>query len=132
VTRRLVIAAAVWTLILAALVPAALFERRHHVRAEERGMRRVLAEIGPLDGRTLAGYRLLGGVDCLTFRRGPEPFALELCVDPRGRVVSVYDRRNATPRIWSLEEEPSLSGVRVSRAQVAAILARHGVRPAGA
>jgi hypothetical protein len=87
-------------------------------------MRAVLATIGPLDQTSLAGYRRLGTFDCLLYRRGSDPFALEVCVDPGGRVVETIDRRQGDPRVWSLREDRVHSAVRVDRAEVDRLLRR--------
>jgi hypothetical protein len=89
-------------------------------------MRRVEALIGPLDNRTLSGYRVLPGYDCLVYRRGTNPYALELCVDGTGRVIEAIDRRTVDRSIWSLTFEPGSSPVRVDRAEVERLLARMG------
>lgn len=86
------------------------------------GFRIVERLVGPLDSQSLSGYRVLPGFDCLTYRRGTNPFALELCVDPAGRVVEAIDRRTSTRRIWSLRFDPDASTVRVDRVEVDRLL----------
>ena len=66
------------------------------------------------------------GFDCLVYRRGPNPYALELCVDPAGRVVEAIDRRTVDRKIWSLTFEPASSPVRVGRAVVDRLLQKMG------
>jgi hypothetical protein len=78
-------------------------------------MERVRSLIGPLDQPALTGYRVQPAFDCLVYRRGPNPFALELCADRDGRVVEAIDRRAPDRRIYSLADEPSASSVRVDR-----------------
>ena len=80
--RSVVVAAA-----LAALIAVGRFERSHEATREVHGFRIVERLIGPLDSPALSGYRVLPGFDCLTYRRGGNVFALELCVDRTGRVV---------------------------------------------
>ena len=70
-------------------------------------MARVLGEIGPLDQPEVSGYRRMTIFDCLTYRRGENPFALELCVNAQGRVIETMDRRNGEPDVWSLREIPA-------------------------
>ena len=69
---------------------------------------------------------MLPAFDCLVYRRGPNPYALELCVDHTGRVVEAIDRRTVDRKIWSLTFEPASSPVRVDRAEVDRLLARMG------
>jgi hypothetical protein len=112
--------------VLAALVPLGRWEGRRHARHEITGIRHVLALIGPLDQPSLDAYRIdVGpGLDCLLYRRGSNPFALEICFDRAGRVVEGYDRRGSSPRIWSLREDPSASTVHVDHAKALALVDR--------
>ena len=86
----------------------------------------MLAAIGPYDQPSLDAYRVgVGpGLDCLLYGRGSNPFALEFCFDPAGRVVEAIDRRGTVPRIWSLREQPSASNIHIDRAKVLALIAR--------
>jgi hypothetical protein len=125
-TRWLVAAAAV-VLGLLALIPVGRWEARRHARQELAGIRKVLAAIGPYDQQALAAYRQgVGnpGLDCLLYRRGSNPFALEFCFDGRGRVLEGYDRRGTNPKIWSLREDPSASTIHVDRARLELLIAR--------
>lgn len=123
--RRAVLAVAALA-VLALLVGAGRWERSREIRRQAAGMRRVEALVGPLDNGTLSGYRVLPGFDCLVYRRGTNPFALELCVDRAGHVVEAIDRRTVDRKIWSLTFEPGSSPVRVDRAVVDRLLARMG------
>jgi hypothetical protein len=109
---------------LAVLVLVARWEGRRHDRAEVRGMAVTRALIGPLDSPQLSGYRILPGLDCLVYRRGANPYALELCVDGDGRVVETIDRRRFDRRIHSLREDPGASSLHVDPALVARLLRR--------
>ena len=113
---------------LAALVAVGRFERSHEASREVHGFRIVERLIGPLDSPTLSGYRVLPGFDCLTYRRGGNVFALELCVDRAGRVVEAIDRRSFKRRIWSLTFDPSRSTERVNRAEVDRLLRKMGAQ----
>lgn len=115
-------AVAVGVAVLGALVPLGRWERARAARDEMAGMRRTLALVGPLDSSSLSGYRLLPGFDCLTYRRGTNPFALELCVDPSGRLVETIDRRTAARHISSLRADPTRSTIRLDRAEVDRLL----------
>jgi hypothetical protein len=111
-----------------ALVAIGRWEGRHEARHEVRGFEIVQHLIGPLDSASLSGFRVLPGFDCLTYRRGTNPFALELCVDRSGRVVEAIDRRRYDRRIWSLRFDPSASSDRVDRAEVDRLLHTMGAR----
>ena len=123
--RRALIAGAA-LLVVALLVGVGRWERSREIHRQAAGMRKVGALVGPLDNGTLSGYRRLPGFDCLVYRRGPNPYALELCVDPAGRVVEAIDRRTVDRKIWSLTFEPSSSPVRVDRAEVDRLLKKMG------
>jgi hypothetical protein len=107
---------------LGLLVPVGRWERARAAREEIAGMRRVQQLVGPLDSASLSGYRVLPAFDCLTYRRGADPFALELCFAPSGRLVETIDRRTATRRIASLREDPTRSSIRVDPAVIHGLL----------
>ena len=117
---------------LAAVVLAAIlvlvgrWEGRREARREMNGFRIVQRLVGPLDSRSLSGFRVFPAFDCLTYRRGANPFALELCVDHSGRLVEAIDRRTYDRRIWSLRFDPAASTVRVNRHEVDRLLRRMG------
>jgi hypothetical protein len=117
---------AIAIVIAVALVAVGRFERSHQAQREMNGFRIVQRLVGPLDSPSLSGFRVLSSVDCLTYRRGGNVFALELCVDRAGRVVEAIDRRSVDRRIWSLKFDPSVSTVRVDRAEVDRLLRRMG------
>ena len=119
-TRRVLMALAA----LAALVAVANWERASRADDQSDGMRRVLDEVGALDDDTLRGFRILANFQCLVYERGRNDFALEVCVDGAGRVVETIDRRDGSPEIWSVRDDPTRSDVRVDRAQVDALLDR--------
>ena len=122
-----------WTAAAAVVVAAVAlllvgnWERSRHGDAEVRGMERVLAVIGPLDDPTLSRFRYLPQFQCLLYRRGGDPLALELCADSRGRVVEAIDRRRYPPKIWSLREDEGRSKVHVDRAEFDRLLLRLGL-----
>jgi hypothetical protein len=120
--------AAVAVLVLAAVALVAIgrWEGSHEATREVAGFRIVQRLIGPLDSQSLSGFRVFPSFDCLTYRRGANPFALELCVDRAGRVVEAIDRRQFDRRIWSLRFDPSASTDRVDRAQVDRLLQKMG------
>jgi hypothetical protein len=127
--RRSVGLAALAVLVLLALIPIGRWEAGRHARDELAGIHRVLQAIGPIDQRSLDAYRVGVGtdyaLDCLLYKRGANPFALELCFErTSGRVVEAYDRRGDAPRIWSLREDPGSSDVQFDLARLKALVAR--------
>lgn len=123
-SRRSAIVAVSAVAVAAALVAVGRWEAHREATREMRGFHVVQRLIGPLDSPSLSGYRVLPGFDCLTYRRGSNLFALELCVDPAGRVVEAIDRRTFDRRIWSLRFDPGASTDRVDRAEVDRLLRR--------
>jgi hypothetical protein len=119
-------AVAAGLVVLAALVPLGRWEGERHARAEQQGMERTLALIRALGPASLSGYRFLPDFDCLVYRDGANPFALEYCVDAEGRVVETVDRRRFERRIDSLREDPDASTLRVDRSEVDRLLRRMG------
>ncbi len=122
--RRSVIVGAIAVVVAAALVGIGRWEGSREAHREMRGFHIVQRLIGPLDSRSLSGFRVLPGFDCLTYKRGANVFALELCVDRSGRVVEAIDRRTYDRRIWSLRFDPAASTDRVDRAEVDRLLER--------
>jgi hypothetical protein len=124
--RRWLVAGVLAILVLLALIPVGRWEGRRHARHELAGIRGVLAAIGPYDQQALDAYRtgVGSGLDCLLYRRGSNPFALEFCFDSAGRVVEAMDRRGKSPRIWSIREQPSASNIHIDRAKLVALIAR--------
>jgi hypothetical protein len=105
------------------------WERQREIDNQVRGIERIRRAVGPLDQPALTGYRVVPQFDCLVYRRGPDPYALELCADRRGRLVEAIDRRGGRRRYASLRFEPTASPLRVNRREFDRILRRMGVRP---
>jgi len=97
-------------------------ERSSWVAGQVRGIGRVRQLVGPLDSRSLIGYRVLPAFDCLVYERHGNLLALELCVDRAGRVVEAADRRRPGRVYYSLRAEPTASTVRVDRGEVDRLL----------
>lgn len=112
--------------IAAILVVVGRHERSNWVRAQLQGMNRVQRLVGPLGGPSLSGFRVLPQFDCLVYRRGPNPFALELCVDGAGRLIQAIDRTGSVRRYYDLQAEPSAATIRVNRTTVDRLLQRMG------
>jgi hypothetical protein len=129
--RRLTVAAvaAVGLAIAAGIVLAGRLERRQWIDEQLRGMARVQRAVGPLDQKSLIGYRVLPIFDCLVYRRGADPYALELCFDQRGRLVEAIDRRPRERKYYSLRAEPTASTIVVPRAEVTTLLRRMQAPP---
>jgi len=121
-----IVAVVAAVVVAAALVAVGRWEGRREAQREVRGFHVVQRLVGPLDSPTLSGFRVLPGFDCLTYRRGTNEFALELCIDPAGRVVEAIDRRSYDRRIWSLRFDPAASTDRVDRAEVDRLLRKMG------
>jgi hypothetical protein len=124
-SRRWTVTAIAVVLALGLIVAIGRRERSSWVRSQVHGMERVRAAIGPLDSPSLVGYRVLPAFDCLVYRRGPNPYALELCVDGAGRVVQAIDRRGQRT-YYSVQADPTASTFRVSREIVDALLRKMG------
>lgn len=124
--RRLAPGALVLAVVLLALIPLGRWERGHAAREEMAGMRRTLALVGPLDSRSLSGFRVFPAFDCLTYRRGTDPFALELCFDHAGRLIETIDRRTSTRHISSLREDPTRSTIRFDPDSIRGLLDKMG------
>jgi hypothetical protein len=127
--RQALVAVAVTCVLITGLVGAGLAERSHRAREQSRAIAEVASEVGPLDSPELDSYRyLFDHLQCLLYRRGRNPFALELCIDEKGRVVEAIDRRTAPkPLVHSLRDDPTRSSVRVDRAEVTRLLHSFGV-----
>ena len=127
--RRLGVLALAAVAVLAVLVLTGRWEGDRRAEEQNRGMRGVLEDVGPLDQPRLDAFRYLEHFQCLAYRRGAHPLALELCVDEDGRVIEAIDRRRDKPKIWSLRDDGTRSTVRVDRGEVDRLLVRMGVPP---
>lgn len=127
--RSAVVGSAVAATIVVALAVVGNVERAHRGRDQSAAMAKVLTQVRPLGSASLDDYRYLGlDMQCLLYRRGKNPFALELCFDGAGRVVETIDRRTAPkPQIHSLRDDRTRSSVRVDRAEVTRLLREFGI-----
>jgi hypothetical protein len=121
-------AVAAGALLLALAVVVGRWEERRWVTSQVAAMKRIRAAVGPLDTSSLIGYRVLPTFDCLVYRRGKNPFALELCVDHAGRVVEAIDRRGAVRRYYSLRSDPAASTFRLDRKEIDRLLRMMGAK----
>ena len=106
------------------LVGVGRWERQRQVNAQVRGMKHVEALVGTLDGKSLSGYRADAGFYCLTYRRGANACALELCTDHDGHVIEAIDRRSDHRHIWSLRFAPGSSTLKLPWTEMRSILRR--------
>jgi hypothetical protein len=125
--RRVWLTAAAALLAIAAFAAIGRWEREHRADLQSAGMRKVRMEIGPLRSPDLRGFRIFVNFNCLVYKRGRNDFALELCVDHRGRVVEAIDRRDGTAEVWSLRDDPTKSELVVDRHEVDALLRKMNV-----
>jgi hypothetical protein len=101
-------------------------ERSRWVQAQVHGQQRIVRLVGPLDQRSLIGYRVLPQFDCLVYRRGAELLALELCVDKQGKVVEAIDRRGGARRYYDLESDPGAATIQLDRGEIDRLLKKMG------
>ena len=126
--RRVVVALA---LVIAAAAGVALVgrsEKSSWVDAQVRGQERIVRLVGPLDQRSLIGFRVLPQFDCLVYRRGAELLALELCVDRRGKLIEAIDRRGGARRYYDLESDPGAARIGLDRAEIDRLLRKMGAK----
>ena len=107
------------------------WEGRRHERAENAGIARVYALVGGTSWRAPDAFRIDQDFkfDCLLWKSGTNPYALELCFDRSGRVMEAIDRRSGSPKIASLREHPDAAALRVDRAEVVRLLKKLGAPP---
>jgi hypothetical protein len=110
----------------ALMVVLGRWEGTREAHREMSGFHIVQRQVGPLDSPALSGFRVFSAFDCLTYRRGSNAFALELCFDHAGRVVEAIDRRTYDRRIWSLRFDSTASTDRVNRSEVDRLLRKMG------
>ena len=125
-SARAVVVVAVVIAALGLLVVVGRWEGRRHADRENAKILRIREAVGSLDRPRPTGFRILNPFTCLTYARGGNKYALELCVDGAGRVVEAIDRRSGTPRIASLREDPGAATVRVDRGEVDRLLQSFG------
>jgi hypothetical protein len=112
--------------VLVGLALVGRWEKDRWVDSQLHGMARIERLVGPLDQRSLVGFRVLPQFDCLVYRRGPDLLALELCIDGRGRLVQAIDRRGGARRYYDLHSDPSTASIHVDRAEVDRLLRKMG------
>ena len=127
-SRRTIAVAALAVVACAVLVAVGRWEAGHRADVQNAGIRRVLGAVGSLDSPSLSAFRYLSSFQCLLYRRNGNRVALELCVDPNGRVIEAIDRRGSgDPRISSLRDDPGRATTIVNRDEVDRLLVKMGV-----
>ena len=115
--RRTLALVAAGALVLAALAAAGRAERARWIESQRDGIHGVLEDVG---GRYLT--RSVSdtfddvwrpGVSCVRYAEGGDPYAMQLCFDPRGRVIEAYDERSGKVVIHDLHVEPEESRLRI-------------------
>jgi hypothetical protein len=119
------------TAVLGAAAGVGRWEGSRHERAENRGIARVYALVGGIEGPAPDAFRIDQEFkfDCLLWKRGTNPYALELCFDRSGHVIEAIDRRSGSPEIASLREHPEAAAIRVDRTEVVRLLKKLGAPP---
>jgi hypothetical protein len=115
--------------LVAALVGLAAlgrWEKHRWVLSVVRGQERIVRLVGPLDQRSLIGFRVLPQFDCLVYRRGAELLAFELCVDRSGKLVEAIDRREGARHYYDFESDPGAATIKLNRAEVERLLRKMG------
>lgn len=125
--RRVAIVAIVVLVVTLLLIPVGRWQAQRALTADRQRITRIAALAGPLDGPRLTAYRL-AFYNCLLYRVGKDPFAIELCFDARGHLVEAIDRRHYgfDPKIGSVRYDPSGAPVTVAPARVLKLIQRSG------
>jgi hypothetical protein len=124
--RRLVVTIIVISLVASALATLGSVEGDHAADRQIRGMAAVQREVDSTPAPPSA-FRITPTLYCLLYRRGANPFALELCYDRTGRLEQTIDRRNfVSPTFWDLEYDPARAHHEISPRKLAEELRRMG------
>ena len=78
-------------------------------------MEALVAVVGDVERSAPTSFRPEPNLDCLLYRVGANPFAIQLCFDARGYLVEAVDRRSAPARYWSVVTPPGEARTRVDR-----------------
>lgn len=131
--RRHLVLAALAVVALAVSVPVGRWQEHRANAAQARGVEAVLAATGdPIASPLRDAYRRTWTADCLLYRSGKDPFALELCFDSHGRLVDAIDRRSGSPKISSFRPQPTASSLRIDPRRLYAVLQAAGAFPPSA
>lgn len=114
---------------LVAVIVVGRVESAWATRGQNRGFARLLAVAGAHWSTTASAYRLTPAFDCLLYRAGLDPYAVELCFDASGHIVEAIDRRGSSPKFWTLRFEPGASTVAVDPATLLKAFVAAGAAP---
>ena len=115
--RRLLVVTLAAAVALAALAAVGRAERARWIDEEREGITAVVEGIGGrFISRTISDtfddyWR--PGVSCVRYAEGADPYAMQLCFDPRGRLIEAYDERSGGVVIYDLHVEPVESGYQI-------------------
>jgi hypothetical protein len=108
--RRALAVLAAAVVVVLALAPLGRHERAAANAHQQRGLRETY---GRTRGLEPSAYRLTSFADCLLYPVHADPYALELCFDPHGRLLEAIDRRiRSRTHVWTVRYRPALSPVR--------------------
>ena len=119
--RRVATRIAVGVALLALLAGIGRWERARWLDSQRAGIASVLRTI---DGRFLHSSLSdlyddrEGRVSCLRYAAGNDPYAMQVCFDPRGRLVETYDERSGRVVISDLHVEPKATGLGIEIARL--------------
>jgi hypothetical protein len=119
VSRRWAIWGGIAVAVAVVLVVVGRAEREHHADVQNARIARVVSAVGAIGGPSLDAYRVRSEYACLLYKRGANPYALELCIDHAGGVIEAIDRRGGTPYIGSVREDRALAHHHVAGGWVA-------------
>lgn len=126
-SRRAVVLGSALVTAALLLIPVGRWQAQRGRAADQHRIEAIATLAGPLGGRRLTAYRL-ATFNCLLYRVQKNPFALELCFDPHGRLVEAIDRRHYgyDPVIGSVRYDPGAAPITVPPARLLKLLHKSG------
>ncbi len=117
---------------LVAVAAAGHLETATATETQNRGIARLLALEGADWSSKASAFRLSQSFDCLLYKAGGDPYAVELCFDADGRIVEAIDRRRSSTVFWNLTFDPSASTTAVDPATLIKAFVAAGAATRGA
>lgn len=111
--RRFVAAVLLASAIAASLVALGRLEASRAADAQREGLERAFELVSNRLAQPNT-YRLSNELACFIYGIGANAVAVELCFDPRGRLLEGSDRRDAVSRVFSLRFAPEEADIVVS------------------